>query len=252
MSFFKKGKLRLKELFLDAGGSIKVTQGFWRDCPLFAKPGDLIQYDDDFIKYNDEEWTVTSENSSATAHASSHGGAITLTTGTTDNNAHAQNLGDTSLTPFIDIQAGKKAWFQCKVTETAPVTALKAGWSLGLITAATLDVPLLDAGTGATADHDGIYFCKFEGGTTVTGRTSDETTQAEKTMGAHADGGSQTLGFKWDGVGEVEWFTGDTSFGKSTLSPTSLDPMTVFAAVKTHAAEAQVLTIDRITLIAER
>ena len=121
-----------------------------------------------------------------------------------------------------------------------------------MISDATTVVPVADAGAWATGDHDGVYFGKIEAGTNVIGRTSDATTQVETSLVAHVDGSSYTLGFKWDGVSQVEWFVGDQSYGKSTLSPTSLAPMKLFALAKTTASEAQVLEIDRITLIAER
>ncbi len=72
-------------------------------------PGEAVVFWDDFLKYNADDWTVTATGTSPVALADSHGGVLTITTGSTENNGDFLEAEGEAF-----LMTGKKTWMEIR------------------------------------------------------------------------------------------------------------------------------------------
>lgn len=209
-------------------------------------PTKVHVYFDDFSTFTAGHWTSTVIGTGTTALVADEPyGAVAATNSAADNDGVQHQLTTENFT----LAAGKKAWFKARFKIS---DATQSDFIIGL---AVLDTTLLGAidGDGVT---DGIFFSKEDGDTQLDfGVQKDTTTgQNRATNIATVTTSYMTVGFEYDGAGNIKYFVDDVH--KGTLAATSTylpdTPITVSWGLLNGEAVAKVMTVDYLLAAIER
>lgn len=148
----------------------------------FRTPPRLNEFFTDFNTYNSGDWTVTASSSGTVALSDYNGGAITVTTATTNNDIEAIQLKNKSFA----FTTGSQVWFSCNVT----------------LTTATTPALMMGLGNSFTAltPTDGVYFSKAAGSTTMNLVIRAASTSTTLTVGTMADATAYTFSYYFNGA----------------------------------------------------
>lgn len=212
---------------------------------------------EDFLDFvSGDLFTDTSGDSGAlVANVDAAGGAVTLTTGATDNN-ECYLLSTKEL--FL-IAADKPIVAECRLKYTEANTD-DANVMFGLMNAVGAD-SILDNGGGPKASFSGAGFYKVDGGTRwqvisslATTRTTTDLTAAlslAKAAATPGGGSYQTLRVEIVPISstaaEVSFYIDGVLVQKHSLTYTSATEMMVFVGVKAGDSNSEVVTVDYIS-----
>lgn len=185
-------------------------------------------YHNDFDAYTAAQWTVTTVGSTPTAAlTNADGGRLLLTTtaGSGDG-IFLQKVGEGFL-----MEAGKPAGFKAKLQ----ISSTNAVFALGL---QVTDTTPLDV-------TDGIYFLKAAAGTTMTaivGKNASTGRNTSAAFGTLAAATDVTLGWWYDGKGEVSFYINDAKQLSLDASSTYLPDTTLTPSFGVQAGTAAIVT----------
>jgi hypothetical protein len=165
-------------------------------------------YFNDFDHYAAGDWTVTETGNGTQALTDIDGGGLLLTNAAGASDAmYLQKVGESFL-----MQTGKQAWFKGRIQASH---ATNADLVMGL---QVLDTTPLDA-------TDGIYFLKAAAGTSWSMVSRLNATTGSTTASAIATAVADTyitLGWHYDGKGNVKYFVDDVHKGTVEVGTTYL------------------------------
>ncbi len=195
---------------------------------------------DDFDNYVAADWTVTETGVATQALADGDGGLLLVTNAALDNDASfQQKVGESFL-----IEAGKKAWF-------------KTRFKVSDATQSDIAIGLQVTDTTPLAVTDGIWFRKDDGDALI-----DVVVQKDDTTGKNEQTSVATLvsdtfislGWYYDGAGNLEVFVDDVKKATLTASSTYLPDtdLTVSFGIQNGEAVAKTMTLDYIFAAKER
>lgn len=201
---------------------------------------------DDFDNYVAADWTVTEVGVATQALTDGNGGLLLITNAAADNDSsESQKVGESFL-----LAAGKKAFFKARFKVS---DATQSDFLIGL---AVTDTTLQGAISGAGVT-DGIFFNKDDGDALLDVQCQkDATTGQTRGVGIATvvDDTFLTVGWYYDGAGNVQYFVDDvhkgTLDGSSTYLPDT--ELTVSFAMQNGVAVAKTMTLDYIFAAMER
>lgn len=169
------------------------------------------QYEDDFLHYNNGDYTVTAASGSVAATATNGtGGRILFTTGAT-----AGNFAEIQLsTASFQYVAGKKLAYLARLQVASATTSSLIA---GLISTNV---------TPFTSVADGIYFYKAAASTTLQLliRKGSATIGSLSNIGTLADATDLDIGFYLDRLGNLKIFVGSNLEGAKRQNTATLGP----------------------------
>lgn len=223
----------------------------------FLNAKDVYGFSDDFLEFvSGDLFTDTSGDSgAAVANVDAAGGAVTLTTGGTDNN---ECYLHTTKELFLFAE-NKPCMFEAKLKYSEAATD-DANICCGFMNAVGAD-SILDNGGGPKASYSGAVFFKVDGGTRWNVETSISTTQntTELTAANSLDKLAKTAGGGAYQVlrievmpfsstqAEARFFIDGVLVFKQVFTYTSATEMMAFVGVKAGDTNSEVVTVDRIS-----
>jgi len=217
----------------DADGQLAIAaagDGLWASCPMenFSNPNKAYYYFDDFLRWSEDEWTITvvsaGDGDSTVAATGLAGGQIRVDTATDENDGAQAQLDAISFA----LPAAGKLWFEARVEITEEVT--QSDWFIGLL---ALDTTII---AGVPDNH--VYFHKDDGDIKI-----DFANDKAGTPTANADVASCVvdtavrLGFYWDGTTIYIYVNGVVVATSTTNIPTVA--MSISFGYLNGAADAQ-------------
>ena len=204
-------------------------------------PTQFHTYFNDFDTYAAADWTVTETSATATqALADGDGGWLLVTNSDQDDSLCAlQKVGESFL-----MEAGKQAFFKTRFKVS---DATQSDLVIGL---QVTDSSPLDA-------TDGIYFEKADGSTSVNlicRKNASTGSNVESTVVTLADDTFVTLGWYYDGQGNITYSVNGTVTGSMNASSSYLPDtdLTVSFAIQNGAAAAKTMTVDLVYAAKQR
>ena len=162
--------------------SVNDPNVLWHTYP-WRLPADIYEYTNDFSTYEAGDWTVTSNNSGATALAAGNGGLLTQTTGTTSTNYQANELVTTSF--YFTAADRHWFWINFKLSDILH-TLFLAGW--------------VDTLSGPMAPGSGVYFSKTDASATLNLILNNAGTKTTIAVGTIAAATTYTVGWYYNGA----------------------------------------------------
>ena len=227
---------------------------WFRDLPVDNNPN-YICYKDDFI-YNtlpSSEWSTSIADGGAAAGISNEvGGAVTLTSAnTTDNNGLAlvktantfQAVAETRDSTGAITNPGTIIWFEARIQNN---DANATDYGTGLVETFTGTSGWRSANRISIESNNGEQFYRF-----VT-KDASGTNQVTHTAYTITDSSYDTVGFRVDRAGVVEFFV-NRELAATVTSNINTDDMQMFAASVSASASGQRVTkLDYITATQNR
>tara|TARA_R100001480_G_scaffold17805_2_gene27103 strand:+ start:1440 stop:2210 length:771 start_codon:yes stop_codon:yes gene_type:complete len=227
---------------------------WFRDLPVDNNPN-YICYKDDFI-YNtlpSSEWATSIADGGAAAGISNEvGGAVTLTSAnTTDNNGLAlvktantfQAVAETRNSSGQITNPGTIIWYEARIQNN---DANATDYGTGLVETFTGTSGWRSANRISIESNNGEQFYRF-----VT-KDAAGTNQVQHTAYTITDSSYDTVGFRVDRAGKVEFFV-NRELAATVTSNINTDDMQMFAAsVSASAAGQRVTKLDYITCTQNR
>ena len=227
---------------------------WFRDLPVDNNPN-YICYKDDFI-YNtlpSSEWATSIADGGAAAGISNEvGGAVTLTSAnTTDNNGLAlvktantfQAVAETRNSSGQITNPGTIIWYEARIQNN---DANATDYGTGLCETFTGSAGWRSANRISIESNNGEQFYRF-----VT-KDAAGTNQVQHTAYTITDSSYDTVGFRVDRAGKVEFFV-NRELAATVTSNINTDDMQMFAAsVSASAAGQRVTKLDYITCTQNR
>ena len=234
-------------------GLAKNTKWF-KDLPVDNNPN-FTCYKDDFI-YNTlpgSQWSTSIADGGAAAGISNEvNGAVTLTSAnTTDNNGLAlvktqntfQAVAETRDSTGAITNPGTVIWYEARIKNN---DANATDYGTGLVETFTGTSGWRSANRISIESNNGEQFYRF-----VT-KNADGTNQVQYTAYTITDDGYDTVGFRCDRAGKVEFFV-NRVLAATVTSNINTDDMQMFAAsVSASASGQRVTSLDYITCTANR
>ena len=234
-------------------GLAKNTKWF-KDLPVDNNPN-FTCYKDDFI-YNtlpSSQWSTSIADGGASAGISNEvNGAVTLTSAnTTDNNGLAlvktqntfQAVAETRDSTGAITNPGTVIWHEARIKNN---DANATDYGTGLVETFTGTSGWRSANRISIESNNGEQFYRF-----VT-KNADGTNQVQYTAYTITDDAYDTVGFRCDRAGKVEFFV-NRVLAATVTSNINTDDMQMFAASVTASASGQrVTSLDYITCTANR
>ena len=234
-------------------GLAKNTKWF-KDLPVDNNPN-FTCYKDDFI-YNTlpgSQWSTSIADGGASAGISNEvNGAVTLTSAnTTDNNGLAlvktqntfQAVAETRDSTGAITNPGTVIWYEARIKNN---DANATDYGTGLVETFTGSSGWRSANRISIESNNGEQFYRF-----VT-KNASGTNQVQYTAYTITDDGYDTVGFRCDRAGKVEFFV-NRVLAATVTSNINTDDMQMFAASVTASASGQrVTSLDYITCTANR
>ena len=216
---------------------------WFKDLPVDNNPN-YICYKDDFI-YNtlpSAEWSTSIADAGAAAGISNEvGGAVTLTSAnTTDNNGIAlvktantfQAVAETRDSSNAITNPGTVIWYEARIKNN---DANATDYGTGLVETFTGTSGWRSANRISIESNNGEQFYRF-----VT-KNADGTNQVQHTSYTITDDGYDTVGFRVDKAGKVEFFV-NRELAATVTSNINTDDMQMFAASVSASATGQRVT----------
>tara|TARA_R100001224_G_scaffold394_3_gene249 strand:- start:862 stop:1632 length:771 start_codon:yes stop_codon:yes gene_type:complete len=227
---------------------------WFKDLPVDNNPN-YVCYKDDFI-YNtlpSSEWSTSIADGGAAAGISNEvGGAVTLTSAnTTDNNGLAlvktantfQAVAETQDSTGAITNPGTIIWYEARIQNN---DANATDYGTGLVETFTGTSGWRSANRISIESNNGEQFYRF-----VT-KNADGTNQVQHTAYTITDSSYDTVGFRVDRAGLVEFFV-NRELAASVTSNINTDDMQMFAASVSASASGQRVTkLDYITCTQNR
>jgi|TARA_E500000305_G_C3973431_1_gene213114 hypothetical protein len=227
---------------------------WFKDLPVDNNPN-FVCYKDDFI-YNTlpaSEWSTSIADGGASAGISNEvGGAVTLTSAnTTDNNGIAlvktqnsfQAVAETTDSSGAVTNPGTVIWYEARIKNN---DANATDYGTGLCETFVGTSGWRSANRISIESNNGEQFYRF-----VT-RNAAGTNQVQYSSYTITDDGYDTVGFRVDKAGKVEFFV-NRALAATVTSNINTDDMQMFAAsVSASAAGQRVTTLDYITATQNR
>ena len=191
-----------------------VGEGLWASCPVenFFNPNKAYHYFEDFLRFNDDEWTVTvvsgGTGTSTVVLAALAAGWARVNCAADENDGGQAQLDAVTFA----LPAAGKVWFEARVEVTEEVT--QSDWFIGLL---ALDTSII---AGVPNNH--VYFHKDDGDIKIdfaNDKAGTPTANAEV-----ADSVVDTpirLGFYWDGTTLTAYVNGVAVATSTTNIPTA-------------------------------
>ena len=234
-------------------GLAKNTKWF-KDLPVDNNPN-FTCYKDDFI-YNtlpSSQWSTSIADGGASAGISNEvNGAVTLTSAnTTDNNGLAlvktqntfQAVAETRDSTGAITNPGTVIWYEARIKNN---DANATDYGTGLVETFTGTSGWRSANRISIESNNGEQFYRF-----VT-KNADGTNQVQYTAYTITDSAYDTVGFRCDRAGKVEFFV-NRVLAATVTSNINTDDMQMFAASVSASASGQRITsLDYITCTANR
>ena len=234
-------------------GLAKNTKWF-KDLPVDNNPN-FTCYKDDFI-YNtlpSSQWSTSIADGGASAGISNEvNGAVTLTSAnTTDNNGLAlvktqntfQAVAETRDSSGAITNPGTVIWYEARIKNN---DANATDYGTGLVETFTGSSGWRSANRISIESNNGEQFYRF-----VT-KNASGTNQVQYTAYTITDDAYDTVGFRCDRAGKVEFFV-NRVLAATVTSNINTDDMQMFAASVTASASGQrVTSLDYITCTANR
>lgn len=234
-------------------GLAKNTKWF-KDLPVDNNPN-FTCYKDDFI-YNTlpgSQWSTSIADGGASAGISNEvNGAVTLTSAnTTDNNGLAlvktqntfQAVAETRDSTGAITNPGTVIWYEARIKNN---DANATDYGTGLVETFTGSSGWRSANRISIESNNGEQFYRF-----VT-KNASGTNQVQYTAYTITDDAYDTVGFRCDRAGKVEFFV-NRVLAATVTSNINTDDMQMFAASVTASASGQrVTSLDYITCTANR
>tara|TARA_B100001248_G_scaffold109014_2_gene81329 strand:- start:40090 stop:40860 length:771 start_codon:yes stop_codon:yes gene_type:complete len=234
-------------------GLAKNTKWF-KDLPVDNNPN-FTCYKDDFI-YNtlpSSQWSTSIADGGASAGISNEvNGAVTLTSAnTTDNNGLAlvktqntfQAVAETRDSTGAITNPGTVIWYEARIKNN---DANATDYGTGLVETFTGSSGWRSANRISIESNNGEQFYRF-----VT-KNASGTNQVQYTAYTITDDAYDTVGFRCDRAGKVEFFV-NRVLAATVTSNINTDDMQMFAASVTASASGQrVTSLDYITCTANR
>ena len=234
-------------------GLAKNTKWF-KDLPVDNNPN-FTCYKDDFI-YNtlpSSQWSTSIADGGASAGISNEvNGAVTLTSAnTTDNNGLAlvktqntfQAVAETRDSTGAITNPGTVIWYEARIKNN---DANATDYGTGLVETFTGSSGWRSANRISIESNNGEQFYRF-----VT-KNASGTNQVQYTAYTITDDAYDTVGFRCDRAGKVEFFV-NRALAATVTSNINTDDMQMFAASVTASASGQrVTSLDYITCTANR
>ena len=234
-------------------GLAKNTKWF-KDLPVDNNPN-FTCYKDDFI-YNtlpSSQWATSIADGGASAGISNEvNGAVTLTSAnTTDNNGLAlvktqntfQAVAETRDSTGAITNPGTVIWYEARIKNN---DANATDYGTGLVETFTGSSGWRSANRISIESNNGEQFYRF-----VT-KNASGTNQVQYTAYTITDDAYDTVGFRCDRAGKVEFFV-NRVLAATVTSNINTDDMQMFAASVTASASGQrVTSLDYITCTANR
>lgn len=201
---------------------------------LFAIGPDVVQYDDHFVSFNANDWTITETGGAGTeALTDAAGGALLVTSDALDNDSvEMQKIGEAFL-----LASGKECYFGCRVKLSK---ATQSDFVVGLC---ITDTTLIDGMT------HGVYFRKDDGDDNLDCVTENATSETTTDSGSDVVAGTYvTLEFYYDGV-NVTFLVNGTEVAEHTTNIPTGEELTVSIALQNGEAGAQTATLDWVRCI---
>lgn len=200
----------------------------------------------DFDAYIAAMWTVTAVGAGTAALTNLDGGALLLTNAAADNDSiQLQKVGES-----FALTAGKRAFFKARFKVS---DAIQSDLVMGLC---VTDTTLMGATAGAGVT-DGIFFSKDDGVATLDVQCQKNATTGQTRAAAIATLANDTfltVGWAYDGKGEVAYFVNDVQIG--ALAGTSAylpdTTLTVSFGIMNGEAVAKTMTVDYFFAAVER
>ncbi len=199
-----------------------------------------------FVPGNWTETKVGAGGTSATNLADEPYGVLVLTTDALDNDSIQEQL----IAETFTLSLTKKAWFKTRV-KLADVT--QSDFAVGLMVLDSIILSSTD-GDGVT---DGIFFSSEDGDALLDFNVQKNTTTGQsRVVGVTtlADNTYVTLGWYYNGAGEVTCYVDDVKKGSVTMTAANMPdtPVTVSIAYMNGEAGAIAATVDYFFAAIER
>jgi len=201
-------------------------------------------YFNDFDTYTVADWTITTteagSGSATEALADEDGGVLLITNDNADNdNDFFNKVGESFL-----MAAGKKAFF-------------KARFKVSDATQSDFVIGLQITDTTPLAVTDGIYFLKADGVATLDVYCQKDATTGQTSASAITtvvDATYMTVGWYYDGKGNLAYYVNDVHLGTLDASATYLPDteLTVSFGIQNGEAVAKTMSIDYILAAKQR
>lgn len=200
-------------------------------------PTRYYSYLNDFTNYAAGDWTITDVGTDTRALTDGAGGRLLLTTGAAGTDSTFLQLPKLMFFPVV----GTRHWFETK-------------FQLDNATLSNFVVGLQSQDTTPLAVADGIYFIKASGAATVdfivkAAAGSTTTNSAITSVAAATD---ITLGWHYDGQGNIDYFVNRVKAGTSVATNMPVVGLTVSFGVAASTAAARTANLDYIFVSQER
>lgn len=225
------------------------------DMPIACLPKDYVIYFDDFYEYDATATVgnyVAVSDGGTIAPIDSKGGALSIATGTVDNDeSYVSSIAEDFL-----FETDKKLWFECRFSLTEAATD-KANFIIGLSDTVGANT-LVDNGAGPAASYDGVVFFKVDGGTVFQFESSNAASQVTSSdVGDFVSATNYRVGFLYDyndGVtAKVTPYIDGVQAGLAhDLTISGLAEMHILLGVKAGSAAAETLVVDYVHVVQER
>lgn len=244
----------LEAITADGGKGPAIIWGPRGGNDMFTTRGNLIEYFDDFVKYNTTFDYAVVEDAGATEAdkiTDANGGVLQIgCDGDDEDECYISSIAE-----IFKFQTNKKLYFEAYVKLTE-ANVDDANIIIGLSDIVAAD-SLLDAGAGPMASYDGAVFFKVDGGTVWQFETSNAGTQVTNSnVGAFTDATWTRLSFLYDyndGVTAIvtPYIDGVAGTAKN-LVIAGLEEMHLLMGVKAGGINEEALLVDYAHIIAER
>lgn len=201
---------------------------------------------DDFVSYAAGDWVITETGVGTRALTAGNGGLLLITNAAADNdNNQFQRVKE-----HVTMSASKRAWFKTRFKVS---DATQSDICVGLCSLDT-DVFSSADGDGVT---DGIFFWKDDGDALLDFQCQLDATTGQSratSVATLANDTFVTLGWEYDGNGNLKYFVDDVQ--KGTIAATSAylpdANLTMTFAIKNGEAVAKTMTVDYVFAAVER
>jgi len=230
---------------MDLASIQKAAWKVFKDGILFHQPHRFMTFFQDFFDYvenssNYQGWVNTTVGSSSVVITDERGGVVLITTGATENDG-VQLQWKSEIFKLVD---KKRLWFEVKLKISEKT---QSDFLAGLCIRDT---------TCIAGVSDGVFFRKDDGNANIDIVTVKNTTATDDDDSGEdvVDDTYITLGFHWDGNGNISYFidsilVGTHSTAANICQDEELAPV---IAILTGAASAETLHVDYIKVIQER
>ena len=214
----------------------------------FGYATDFVTWEGPLADGTANNWLLSSVGTGTIVGAADDatGGAITLTTGATeDDNANLEFLGEA-----FRYTVGKRMWFSIRVKAS---DVDEVDLIFGLAIGADTDV-------FSTLPTDGIFFEKADAGTKMDFHVRQDGTSTEKTLvdsSALVDATYREYGFHVDVLGHFHVYVDGVEIPAAAVLASDAnipndENLTLYIAIQTGEAAANTLDVDHVLIVQER